>query len=498
MNDNLQELLGETLNETQRRNIKGVWNYLTTEKGLNPRNAAAIMGNVWQESRFLPDRVSSAGATGYMQFLGQREKDYQQQLKNNKHHPEYGQFDYILYAIQDPEHKHDFYRNDYERVKKGMDLFKKQGKTKEYNEYNKYKNSVYGSREREGKLHFFSEVNDAFNNPDYKLDDLTTLWHDSIERSNPNEAKLDNRKTAANSFLKYFYKSQASYDNLINPFQKLLNRKYSTKPLFKKGGKAFVDGVNVLDSNPKAYKYVKKKYKMQNKGGLIPKAQEGTKFQNFLGKANNFLNSDVGQGLLNLVGNGLNTIKNQTKIRNFSEEFDKQTKDNLKAMKSKAINVGYQQALQMVPYILGQQTNNGEIIDNSGKSDAVVKSIAWNYANSNADQETLNEYEAQRAIQKQQAIENMTEAIQGSGTNYGKIFTNLAGQLGQYIGNKNNAPSVVTPMKDYAKDFKQKTNPSINDMNFKVAMAMKDPIYRLPNYTLPSISDYQFSWQYNK
>jgi hypothetical protein len=31
----------------------------------------------------------------------------------------------------------------------------------------------------------------------------------------------------------------------------------------KKGGKAFVNGVNVLDSNPKAYKEVKKKYKMR-------------------------------------------------------------------------------------------------------------------------------------------------------------------------------------------------------------------------------------------
>jgi len=33
----------------------------------------------------------------------------------------------------------------------------------------------------------------------------------------------------------------------------------------KKGGKAFVNGVNVLDSNPNAYKYVKKKYKMSEK-----------------------------------------------------------------------------------------------------------------------------------------------------------------------------------------------------------------------------------------
>jgi hypothetical protein len=32
---------------------------------------------------------------------------------------------------------------------------------------------------------------------------------------------------------------------------------------FKKGGKAFVEGVNVLDSNPDAYKHVKKKVKMR-------------------------------------------------------------------------------------------------------------------------------------------------------------------------------------------------------------------------------------------
>ena len=38
---------------------------------------------------------------------------------------------------------------------------------------------------------------------------------------------------------------------------------------FKKGGKAFVEGVNILDSNPKAYKYVKKKYKMHQKGGNL-------------------------------------------------------------------------------------------------------------------------------------------------------------------------------------------------------------------------------------
>ena len=43
---------------------------------------------------------------------------------------------------------------------------------------------------------------------------------------------------------------------------------------FKKGGKvkkhqAFVDGVNILDSDPTAYKYVKKKYKMRQQGGIL-------------------------------------------------------------------------------------------------------------------------------------------------------------------------------------------------------------------------------------
>lgn len=488
MNNDLQELLGETLNDTQRKNIKGVWSYLTTEKGLSPRNAAAIMGNVWQESRFLPDRVSSSGATGYMQFLGQREKDYQQWLKNNKHHPEYGQFDYILYAVQDPEHKHDFYRNDYERVKKGMDLFKKQGKTKEYNEYNKYKNSIYGSREREGRLHFFSEVNDAFNNPDYKLDDLTTLWHDSIERSNPNEARLDNRKTAANSFLKYFYKPQATYNNLTNPFQELLNHKYSTKPLFKKGGKAFVNGVNVLDSNPKAYKYVKKKYKMQNKGGLISKAQEGTKFQNLIGNVSNFLKSDSGQSIISGVGQLFKTFKSSSDLEKQREELNK--------WKRAYVN-------SIVPEDASQQVEQEEVQAKQANPDYNSSPIYKAWRQNQLEQDSIQAAKQKAAQQADMYIQNKLLEQQEQNNESLKngmedLFNKGLGMLSQYIGNNNTAPSVVTPIKDYAKDFKQKTNPSINDMNFKVAMVTKDPTYRLPNYTLPSISDYQFSWQYNK
>lgn len=214
--------------------------------------------------------------------------------------------------------------------------------------------------------------------------------------------------------------------------------------------------------------------RVKKSGGLISKAQEGTKVQNFIGKATNFLNSDIGQSLLSFVGNGLNTIKNQTKIRNFSDEFDAATKAQVKAAKAKAINAAYQQGLQIAPY-LNQYNTGDEVVNNS---DIANRAFAWNYANTNAD--STAGLEVEKALEKQQAIEEMSKSIQGSGANIGSFISGIAGKIGQYLGgSKTTAPSVVTPIKDYAKDFKQKTNSSINDMKFKVALAMKDPTYRL-------------------
>ena len=225
--------------------------------------------------------------------------------------------------------------------------------------------------------------------------------------------------------------------------------------------------------------------KVKKSGGLISKAQEGTKFIQWLSK-----NSGLIEGGLNLLGNGLQTISNQSKIRKFSDEFDATTKAQVRAAKAKAINDAYQQGLQITPY-LNQYNAGDEVVNNS---DIANRAFAWNYANTNAD--STAGLEAERALEKQQAIEEMSKSIQGSGANIGSFISGIAGKIGQYIGgNKTTAPSVVTPIKDYVKEFKQNTNPSINNSNFKVAMAMKDPTYRLPNYTLPSISDYKFSWQ---
>ena len=59
---------------------------------------------------------------------------------------------------------------------------------------------------------------------------------------------------------------------------------------FKKGGKAFVEGVNVLDSNPDAYKHLKKKVKMRSYGGPLEYLFKEAQYQNWV---NDYLNPTV-------------------------------------------------------------------------------------------------------------------------------------------------------------------------------------------------------------
>lgn len=51
---------------------------------------------------------------------------------------------------------------------------------------------------------FFEELRNGMNNPSLSTDSLTTLWHHTIERSNPSEANIPSRIKAANAFYNYF------------------------------------------------------------------------------------------------------------------------------------------------------------------------------------------------------------------------------------------------------------------------------------------------------
>jgi hypothetical protein len=77
---------------------------------------------------------------------------------------------------------------------------------------------------------------------------------DSVNKSGINLLEPNDNK---------FFKSISDYYRKIG-FPERANNSDKFFNVYKKGGKAFVPEVNVLDSDPKAYKYVKKKYKMRS------------------------------------------------------------------------------------------------------------------------------------------------------------------------------------------------------------------------------------------
>lgn len=227
--------------------------------------------------------------------------------------------------------------------------------------------------------------------------------------------------------------------------------------------------------------------RVKKSGGLISKAQEGTKFQNLIGNVSNFLKSDSGQAMISGASQLFKTFKSSSDLAKQQEELNKWKKAYVNSI---------------VPEDASQQVEQEEVQAKQANPDYNSSPIYKAWRQNQLEQDSIQAAKQKAAQQADMYIQNKLLEQQEQNNESLKsgmedLFNKGLGMLSQYIGNKNNAPSVVTPIKDYAKDFKQKTNSSINDMNFKVAIATKDPTYRLPNYTLPSISDYQFSWQYN-
>ena len=182
----------------------------------------------------------------------------------------------------------------------------------------------------------------------------------------------------------------------------------------KKGGKAFVNGVSILDSNPDAYKYVKKKYKM---------AQEGTKLT-FGQKVGNFLNSDLGQFAVNASGQFVNGIwqnKQQNKIKNELNQWKKSYINSITPEDySQQVAAEEQQLMQENP-----DYNSSPIVQ------AYKNNILAN--NSLAAAKQKAEQEANQVIANYQLNNNQ------SSFNWGNLLSQGLGLAGQYLSNKKQA-----------------------------------------------------------
>lgn len=187
----------------------------------------------------------------------------------------------------------------------------------------------------------------------------------------------------------------------------------------KKGGKAFVNGVNVLDSNPNAYKHVKKRYKM---------AQEGTKLT-FGQKVNN-IGKNIGswlsnnQGLVNTAVSGITGIISANKQQKQADQFAEAKQAEMKSFKEKTWKDKYLENLK----------------SQNDRSDIVNISRAYNQTSGDV---------AQAVQEKQQEIDSevaaaQQQAAQAQGDAWGGLLKG-AGEIAMNALSKSGVPSSKTP-----------------------------------------------------
>ena len=191
----------------------------------------------------------------------------------------------------------------------------------------------------------------------------------------------------------------------------------------KEGGKAFVEGVNVLDSNTTAYKYVKKKYKM---------AQEGTKltFGQKVSNVGNWINNN--QGIVNTAVNGITGLISANKKSKVADQFAKAKEAEMKSFKDKTWKEKYMENLQA-------QEDRSDVVNMSRAYNQTYGDVAQ------AVQEKQQKIDSQIAAAQQKAAQARGNAWGGILKGPGEIAMNAL--AGNGIPKSNTSPTSLTGQK---------------------------------------------------
>lgn len=182
-----KQKLKTSLSRQQYDLAADVWNYLIQKK-VHPKNAAAIMGNIMQESSFIRNAVQKGGdqAQGLFQMHGQDLAAYNRWRASNKT-GKYPEIDYVLYMIDSKDHP---YSNEYKRVSKDPSQ-------------KAYVQKIYGDRIKNNTLYLIDDLNRAWNDRSVSLNDITNLFTNTIERAGRPE--YSKRNGYATEFYNHFH-----------------------------------------------------------------------------------------------------------------------------------------------------------------------------------------------------------------------------------------------------------------------------------------------------
>lgn len=199
-------------NQSQLSNIENVYKYLTNVHKLTPTQATALMGNIMQESSWNPSakQINGDKALGLFQMHGDQLKAYQKYLQTTgKKDSLYSPLDYVVDMIKESKDSKGNllaphpYTTEYNRIYSLVKpyLGKSNLTPRQQNDVNYYYNT-YGNRLRSGKLYLINDLQNAWNNPETSVKDLTKIFTNVFERSgNP---EYDKRIGYAQEYYDYY------------------------------------------------------------------------------------------------------------------------------------------------------------------------------------------------------------------------------------------------------------------------------------------------------
>ena len=209
------------LSNEQAAVLTRMYNFLVNNRSISPEAAASILGNVMQESSFNHEAVSSKGARGVYQLLGQNYQNYLSYLKNKNWND--GPLSQTSFVINEIFNGKDSYYDTYDKLKERQANGWKERTADGKSWYKNLNDSIYFAetflpREQAGTLPpRRTEALDIIKSS-RDIPTITKGFMDYWERPSQDEANLDKRIKYANEIYTHFNKKFGGKLNYLTLF----------------------------------------------------------------------------------------------------------------------------------------------------------------------------------------------------------------------------------------------------------------------------------------
>lgn len=209
------------LSNEQAAVLARMYNFLVNNRSISPEAAASILGNVMQESSFNHEAVSSKGARGVYQLLGQNYQNYLTYLKNKNWND--GPLSQTSFVINEIFNGKDSYYDTYDKLKERQANGWKERTADGKSWYKNLNDSIYFvetflPREQAGVLPpRRTEALDIIKSS-RDIPTITKVFMDYWERPSKDEANLDKRIKYANEIYTHFNKKFGGKLNYLTLF----------------------------------------------------------------------------------------------------------------------------------------------------------------------------------------------------------------------------------------------------------------------------------------